>query len=72
MHHISIFECMSLLTNYRLVSMDSIEKRIRVEDLDRCLSFDYNKIIVPAFDTKVTEYLCSGVFFSSDKFRLFN
>ena len=30
-------------------------------------------IIVPTFDTKVTEYLCSGwVFFSSDKFRLFN
>ena len=29
--------------------------------------------IVPTFDTKVTEYLCSGwVFFSSDKFRLFN
>ena len=29
-------------------------------------------IIVPTFDTKVTEYLCSGwVFFSSDKFRLF-
>ena len=28
--------------------------------------------IVPTFDTKVTEYLCSGwVFFSSDKFRLF-
>ena len=31
------------------------------------------QIIVPTFDTKVTEYLCSGwVFFSSDKFRLFN
>ena len=30
-------------------------------------------VIVPTFDTKVTEYLCSGwVFFSSDKFRLFN
>ena len=29
--------------------------------------------IVPTFDTKVTEYLCSEwVFFSSDKFRLFN
>ena len=28
---------------------------------------------VPTFDTKVTEYLCSGwVFFSSDKFRLFS
>ena len=28
---------------------------------------------VPTFDTKVTEYLCSGwVFFSSDKFRIFN
>ena len=27
----------------------------------------------PSFATKVTEYLCSGwVFFSSDKFRLFN
>ena len=31
------------------------------------------EFIVPTFDTKVTEYLCSGwVFFSSDKFRLFN
>ena len=30
-------------------------------------------VAVPTFDTKVTEYLCSGwVFFSSDKFRLFN
>ena len=30
-------------------------------------------IIVPTFDMKVTEYLCSGwVFFSSDKFGLFN
>ena len=29
-------------------------------------------IFVPIFDTKVTEYLCSGGFFSSDKFRLFN
>ena len=30
-------------------------------------------IIAPTFDTKVTECLCSGwVFFSSDKFRLFN
>ena len=30
-------------------------------------------LIVPTFDTKVTEYLCSGwVFFSSDKFQLFN
>ena len=31
------------------------------------------EFIVPTFDTKVTEYLCSGwVIFSSDKFRLFN
>ena len=30
-------------------------------------------LVVPTFDTEVTEYLCSGwVFFSSDKFRLFN
>ena len=29
--------------------------------------------IVLTFDTKVTKYLCSGwVFFSPDKFRLFN
>ena len=29
--------------------------------------------VVPTFDTKVTEYFCLGwVFFSSDKFRLFN
>ena len=33
----------------------------------------FNVIVVPIFDTKVTEYLCSGwVFFSSDNFRLFN
>ena len=30
-------------------------------------------IFVPTFDTKETEYLCSGwVFFSSDKLRLFD
>ena len=30
-------------------------------------------MVVPTFDTKVTEYLCSRWFFvSSDKFRLFN
>ena len=35
--------------------------------------FSKVNIIVPTFGTKVTEYLCSGwVFFSSDKFRLFN
>ena len=28
--------------------------------------------IVPTFDAKVTEYLRSGGFFSSDKFRLLN
>ena len=34
---------------------------------------DTSSLVVPTFDTKVTEYLCSGwVFFSSDKFRLFN
>ena len=41
----------------------------------RELVFDahFVALIVPTFDTKVTEYLCSGwVFFSSDKFRLFN
>ena len=32
-----------------------------------------SSLVVPTFDTKVTEYLCSGwVFFSLDKFRLFN
>ena len=36
-------------------------------------NFKLTSFIVPTFDTKVTEYLCSGwVFFSSDKFRLFN
>ena len=36
------------------------------------LQFSY-ELVVPTFETKVTEYLCSGwVFFSSDKFRLFN
>ena len=35
--------------------------------------FNFISVVVPTFDTKVTEYLCSGwVFFSSDKFRLFN
>ena len=39
--------------------------------IERCT--ELLRIIVPTFDTKVTEYLCSGwVFFSSDKFRLFN
>ena len=32
----------------------------------------WKTVIVPTFDTKVTKNLCSGVFFSSDKFRLFN
>ena len=39
----------------------------------RKIIFNWLDVIVPTFDTKVTEYLCSGwVFFSSDKFRLFN
>ena len=34
---------------------------------------DTSSLVFPTFDMKVTEYLCSGwVFFSSDKFRLFN
>ena len=34
---------------------------------------DTSNLVVPTFDTKVTEYLCSGgFFFSPDKFRLFN
>ena len=37
------------------------------------IQVEKSHIIVPTFDTKVTEYLCSGgFFFSSDKFRLFN
>ena len=33
----------------------------------------FDKSYCSEFDTKVTEYLCSGwVFFSPDKFRLFN
>ena len=37
------------------------------------LCLDTSSLIVPTFDTKVTDYLCSAwVFFSSDKFRLFN
>ena len=31
-------------------------------------NFCYISIIVPTFDTKVTEYLCSGWVFFSDKF----
>ena len=29
-------------------------------------------VFVPTFVMKITEYLCSGCFFSSDKFRPFN
>ena len=37
------------------------------------VSLNDDNVLVPIFDTKVTEYLCSRcVFFSSDKFRLFN
>ena len=37
------------------------------------LRSDPCSFVVPTFDTKVTEYLCSGwFFFSSEKFRLFN
>ena len=46
---------------------------IRSNQLVIKLSSLETDIIVPTFDTKVTEYLCSGwVFFSSDKFRLLN
>ena len=37
-------------------------------DLPKYLLF----FIVPTFDTKVREYLCSGWVFFSDKIRLFN
>ena len=34
---------------------------------------DTSSLVIPNFDTKVTEYLCSGwVLFSSEKFRLFD
>ena len=42
----------------------------KVEKNNNSIQFNF---IVPTLDTKVTEYLCSGwVFFSSDKFRLYN
>ena len=31
-----------------------------------------DNVFFPTFDSKVTEYLCSGWVFFSDKFRLFN
>ena len=44
--------------------------QIQIELKPAKLSFNY-LLFVPTFDTKVTEYLCSGgFFFSSDKFRL--
>ena len=33
---------------------------------------DTRSLVVPTFDTKVTDYLCSGWVFFSDNFRLFN
>ena len=46
-------------------------KSDKISHFERLLT--EKSIIVPTFDTKVTEYLCSRwVFFSSDKFRLFN
>ena len=41
--------------------------------LFKTLMVVFSCVFVPTFDTKVTEYLCSGwVFFSSDTFRLLN
>ena len=45
----------------------------RLLKTEKLILMSFKDIFVPTFDTKVTEYLCSGwVFFSSDKFRLFN
>ena len=47
--------------------------------IDRKMQFEYSGLRpdtsglgVPTFVTKVTKYVCSGSFFSSDKFRLIN
>ena len=53
----------SLLKSVKIAAMKTVET----------CSASFSSLVVPTFDTKVTEYLCSGwVFFSSDKFRLFN
>ena len=55
--------------------IQGFHKKVWIVNAFKCsmLPFHYLTVFVPTFDTKVTEYLCSGwVFFSSDKFRLFN
>ena len=45
---------------------------VRSQDFVRKIFLYFDFFIVPTFDTKVTEYLCSGWVFFSDIFRLFN
>ena len=61
-----------LLTENRKV-LQMLLKLVMEETLEFKSTTRRNTLIVPTFDTKVTENLCSGwVFFSSDNFRLFH
>ena len=72
-----------LLIRHDVLQLNSVmqkerdERKLCLSSYHKCLALSSaelgKQLIVPTFDTKVTEYLCSGwVFFSSDKFRLFN
>ena len=73
--HAKIHCIMATLNKLFKIEFESAETEKEPRKLARFAirhSFKINSVIVPTFDTKVTEYLCSGwVFFSSDKFRLF-
>ena len=56
-----IFECIKVYCSTNL-NRQSDYSRLRTNT---------SSLVVPTFDTKITENLCSGGFFSSDKFRLF-
>ena len=74
----SAFEFCFLVTYMALVrlllfsdsSLPTVELLARFSEKRSCsLSlFLYLGLFVPTFVTKITEYLCSGGFFSSDKF----
>ena len=67
-------ECLAKLCIIAIVFQNLLEhkKNYLVRFLQVFVEF-VDFVIFPFFDTKVTEYLCSvWVFFSSDKFQLFN
>ena len=60
-------------TNFSTESMQVVAKVANAFAMATLVIDNFSNVFVPTFVTKVTEYLCSGwVFFSSDKFRLFN